>query len=916
MPNNKWQAYAQRGRGGRGRGHGLDNHDNRYHRGSDGGGYPSSFSSHHWGSVEGNRAGEGGGSASRVHTSHLSSRQEEHADPGCQGAAREEEERYEGGVHEEDQSTSTTSLEEWGRTESPIPAGGERRRFETTNLLHFMQSMDGCGYGQLKSLAGRSFFLPFTILPESLFPSSAAPNENNVEDPGIVFTFLQVQSDPFAPGSVVEVEFSLPFKVGTMIYLPCNEAVSCKKTGTASDGQHNGFAVHNREEETRRTAAEDFLLRAWRAHLFGQTGDEDEVESDDGRQSVEEASANDGGVQGRGKRRGRAVEVIRISPHVLPRSAVQLDPALSLARFYFRVKLPGHGRRIDAFGICRMLREDVLRSTALLWGFLQRKTEAKQMHALSFASVCRDHLSILHTSESGKELLLHYMDHIDDQEWLRCQLLERNLAAFVINGSILPRAAGNSDKPMKQEECVCFASPPSMAFSFLLPRTQRSITGMGLPRAGLTLIAGGGFHGKSTLLRGLELGIYNHIPSDGRAFVVTDPTAVKIRAEDRRSVHGVNIESFISNLPFGKDTSRFVTSEASGSTSQAANIMEALELGAHTLLLDEDTSATNLMYRDDLVQSLVPAQDEPITSLVERIRVLLKEKEVSVILVVGGSGQYFQHADKVIVMKNYLSRDATTEAKEIARRQLQFSLTMKLNAAGGHETMPSTATVSGTSVPPFGLPPVRHLDPLKTFSPLSVSAKPLYRGRGRGGRPTMLPSSANGNRNERIKIGASSAQRIRCADEEIDLSLVEQLVEEGQLQAIAQCVALCYDKGNKWVEEMQRGMNDHRSQVPRREGEKNLLFLHGDAFPTLSSHSPPSLLPLSLVSSQKTVSFPLGLPSNFARLVWSCEWALRRAQLELQTPSAYIPKGFTSLPRVMEIGAALNRLRTLYTKPL
>lgn len=898
MSSHKWQLYAQRGRGGRGRGYGFGHSDNKFSGGS-GGVQEGGFSDRSF-------TIENGHADPMPHLAHGRNESREMYPPRP--------------LCEDEKSLSSNSQGELRGSEPSIPSRGQKRNCESTELFHLVQSMNGGNYGQLKSLTGRSFFLPFSILPASIFSSSNVPNEHKIVNPGIAITFIQVQSDPFAPGSVVEVEFRLPFNVAPLIYLPFTEEESSNgKVAHAAD-QGSPFALNHREEDIRLIAGEDFLLRTWKAHLFA--GVEEEEDSSDEQQGTGSGGGetNYRSSYGREGRRGRAVEVIRISPHVIPRSAAQLDPGSSLVRFYFRVKLPGHGRRIDGSGICRILREDVVRSTAQLWSFLQCSTGVKSMHSISYACVGRDHLGILHPAESGKALMLHYIDHLHDQEWLRCQLMENNLAAFVVNDAILPRAAGNSDKPMNREECVTFKSPPSMEFSFLLPRTQRRIAGMGLPRAGLTLIAGGGFHGKSTLLRGLELGIYNHIPSDGRAFVVTNATAVKIRAEDRRSVHGVNIETFISNLPFGKDTSHFITSEASGSTSQAANIMEALELGAHTLLLDEDTSATNLMYRDDLVQSLVPSKDEPITSLVERIPVLLKEKEVSVILVVGGSGQYFQHADRVIVMKNYLARDSTAEAKEIAQRQHHFSSSAKPayeldTAASGTASSSSTTT----TVLPFAVSPIRHLDPSRTFGPLSASGRSLYRGgrgRGAGGRHISFPSSADGARNDRIKVGASSAQRIRCADEEIDLSLVEQLVEEGQLQAIAQCIALCYDKGNKWVDEVQTNNNGSQSRSSDPVKEKPVLCLYGDGFPPLLPQSPPSLLPLSLASSLSSVSFPLGPPSHFSRLVWSCEWSLRRAHLELQTPSAYIPRGFTSLPRVMEIGAALNRLRTLYTKPL
>ena len=188
---------------------------------------------------------------------------------------------------------------------------------------------------------------------------------------------------------------------------------------------------------------------------------------------------------------------------------------------------------------------------------------------------------------------------------------------------------------------------------------------MGIP-GGITLIVGGGFHGKSTLLSAIERSVYDHIPDDGREYVVTLRSAVKIRAEDGRRVECVDISPFISNLPFGKDTLRFRTDNASGSTSQAANIIEAIEAGAKLLLLDEDTSATNFMIRDARMQRLVAANREPITPFIDRARQLFEILGVSTVLVMGGSGDYFDIADRVVLMDHYRPQDVTSKAREIA----------------------------------------------------------------------------------------------------------------------------------------------------------------------------------------------------------------------------------------------------------
>ncbi|WAJ24802.1 ABC-ATPase domain-containing protein [Lacrimispora xylanolytica] len=250
-----------------------------------------------------------------------------------------------------------------------------------------------------------------------------------------------------------------------------------------------------------------------------------------------------------------------------------------------------------------------------------------------------------------------------DQEALRCKLSDLGLIAFVANGAILPRQSGISNRPMAK--AVPFQSPSSMEVEIVLPH-RGAIKGMGIPK-GVTLIVGGGYHGKSTLLEALEKGVYPHIAGDGREFVITDSSAVKLRAEDGRSVRKVDISGFINHLPNGRDTSRFSTEDASGSTSQAASMVEAMEAGAHVFLIDEDTSATNFMIRDRLMQQVVKRSQEPITPFIERIRGLYETKGISTILVAGSSGAYFHVADHVIQMDSYVPREITKEAKEAAK---------------------------------------------------------------------------------------------------------------------------------------------------------------------------------------------------------------------------------------------------------
>ncbi|HFD4265137.1 TPA: P-loop domain-containing protein [Vibrio parahaemolyticus] len=263
--------------------------------------------------------------------------------------------------------------------------------------------------------------------------------------------------------------------------------------------------------------------------------------------------------------------------------------------------------------------------------------------------------------ELDKEAMVKHCQVVEDQSTLREQLEAHNLVAFVANGSVLPRIAGNCDLPMK--EAVEFTAPESLQVTLHAPN-KGYITGLGIPK-GITLIVGGGFHGKSTLLNAIERSIYDHIPGDGREYIVTDQKAMKIRAEDGRCVHHLNLSNYINHLPMGKDTADFSTQDASGSTSQAAWLQESIEAGATSLLIDEDTSATNFMIRDERMQALVAKGDEPITPLVDRIGQLRDELDISTIIVMGGSGDYLDVANTVIQMHDYQAVDVTEKAKQV-----------------------------------------------------------------------------------------------------------------------------------------------------------------------------------------------------------------------------------------------------------
>ncbi len=250
----------------------------------------------------------------------------------------------------------------------------------------------------------------------------------------------------------------------------------------------------------------------------------------------------------------------------------------------------------------------------------------------------------------------------EDQQAVRQQLKEKGLCAFLADGSVLPRQSGISEKPLKN--ATPFRSPESMRVTLQLPH-RGAVSGMGI-RRGITLFVGGGYHGKSTVLQAIQDGVYNHIKGDGRELVITDDSAVKLRAEDGRSIEDVDISPFINHLPNGKDTVHFCTEDASGSTSQAAGLMEAVESGSSLLLMDEDTSATNFMIRDRLMQQVVSPGEEPITPFIERVNSLYQNLGISSILVAGSSGSYFHVADTVIQMKEYVPVDITDMAKKAA----------------------------------------------------------------------------------------------------------------------------------------------------------------------------------------------------------------------------------------------------------
>jgi len=324
---------------------------------------------------------------------------------------------------------------------------------------------------------------------------------------------------------------------------------------------------------------------------------------------------------------GGLLATVEPGPEILKRNSCRIEQGNLVA--LIQVGLPANARKIEGDWVIQLLCQSL--PDAL--------TEA--CYASNFkAADC--------------EKFLH---NLEIQRALRDELAPRGLIAFVADGSILPRASGTSLLPLRGAKP--FRSPEGLVIE--LEVLGEKVRGMGIPR-GITAIAGGGFHGKSTLLRALEMAIYDHVPGDGRERVVCDSTACKVRAEEGRQVIGTCIEPLVRRLPGGRDTRLFMTSCASGSTSQAANLVEALALGAQTILIDEDISAVNFLIRDDRMRQLIPSHKEPLIPLVDRIREICDHFQRSFIMVIGACGDYLQIADTVIVMEDWEPRLATAEA--------------------------------------------------------------------------------------------------------------------------------------------------------------------------------------------------------------------------------------------------------------
>ena len=419
--------------------------------------------------------------------------------------------------------------------------------------------------------------------------------------------------------------------------------------------------------------------------------------------------AFDGARKSRGSGKSGQWGILTPGQEILPRTAVELRDDEVIIRL--TLGLPAAGRRILA-------------------------KEAETLLLDDLPEILTDGLST-----AREKRWYSHADSNEDQETLRSLLDAKNWVGFVADGSLLPRASGADDRPMA-EGGVAWESPEAFRATVTLPH-RGEVTGTFIPE-GVTLICGGGYHGKSTLLSALARGVYNHIPGDGRELCVSRYDAVGVRAEDGRSVCSVNISAFINNLPNGKETERFSTENASGSTSQAANIVEALELGASCLLIDEDTSATNFMVRDRRMQELVATHQEPITPFVDRVRHLYDQLGVSTVIVVGGAGDYFDVADQVLLMNQYRPTVATDKAKEIGKK------------------FPSQRA-------PESRPPVLPV------SPRVPLANAIDASTGRG----------------RDKVKAHQTRTIAVGRNEIEVTFLPQLIDDGQTRTLGDWILKC-----------------------------------------------------------------------------------------------------------------------------
>lgn len=461
-----------------------------------------------------------------------------------------------------------------------------------------------------------------------------------------------------------------------------------------------GFPEKYLEKRHTKTALEDLILRSFSKALDQYS------------------------FKAKGSGKSGLISTSRPGPEVMRRTAVEFNNIALLVRF--EVGFPANGRTINAQELEKILLEFLpqIVKTCL---FYQSWEKAKIQACYELA---------------------------ENQQRIREVLEERKLVAFCANGSILPRKSGVSSQPLK--DAIEFQSPESMEISIDLP-FGNSIRGMGIPE-GVTLIIGGGYHGKSTLLQALEQGVYNHVKGDGREYVITRADALKLRAEDGRAVSHLDLSLFIHDLPNGKDTHCFSTEDASGSTSQAAGVLEGMEAETSCFLIDEDTSATNFLVRDAFMQRVVSGDQEPITPFIARVRDLYEKVGISTILVAGSSGAFFHVADTIIQMDAYRPKDVKMSVEALLPEYPPADLC--------------------SNAEPFTLP---------TEKRMFVMERKIKR-------------HGRGEREERIKTKVMGTDGFSIEHNIVDLRCVEQLIDVEQTAALAAILKHIVKKGSICME--------------------------------------------------------------------------------------------------------------------
>ena len=461
-----------------------------------------------------------------------------------------------------------------------------------------------------------------------------------------------------------------------------------------------GFPEKYLEKRHTKTALEDLILRSFSKALDQYS------------------------FKAKGSGKSGLISTSRPGPEIMRRTAVEFNNIALLVRF--EVGFPANGRTINAQELEKILLEflpQIVKTCLFYWSWEKEKIQACYELA-------------------------------ENQQRIREVLEERKLVAFCANGSILPRKSGVSSQPLK--DAIEFQSPESMEISIDLP-FGNSIRGMGIPE-GVTLIIGGGYHGKSTLLQALEQGVYNHVKGDGREYVITRADALKLRAEDGRAVSHLDLSLFIHDLPNGKDTHCFSTEDASGSTSQAAGVLEGMEAETSCFLIDEDTSATNFLVRDAFMQRVVSGDQEPITPFIARVRDLYEKVGISTILVAGSSGAFFHVADTIIQMDAYRPKDVKMSVEALLPEYPPADLC--------------------SNAEPFTLP---------TEKRMFVMERKIKR-------------HGRGEREERIKTKVMGTDGFSIEHNIVDLRCVEQLIDAEQTAALAAILKHIVKKGSICME--------------------------------------------------------------------------------------------------------------------